>query len=415
MQKKYTVSLIGVVCAILICITLYFEYCSYQNTKKSKESAITLVSEELSINYLDGNVLNVTEENMQNTFSITNHSGETKYYYIRFSNFKGDITDSTYQITSSNPSFSPVNSTFAEKTTIVKQFAILEGETHRYVLSVSNPKNKKFSFQIEVDNEKVDHSFQNVLLSKNTILEDSDINFEESSVSGLFKKSEQYGDVYYYRGNVENNYVSFAGFLWRIVKINEDGTVKLILDSTTENMMKIREQENGASFDFFNSLVNTHLEEWYNIHLKDFDHYISSRKYCYDDSVIYDELDKVEYLANQRLLIDYRPTNICGGTEVSKKIALLTADEVMFAGGNNNENKNYYLHLDSLQRSWWTMTPNKMENNALLFYVVNADGSLGKDVSEATNLFVRPVITLLKKTKVSGEGSKEAPYEVVVN
>ena len=38
--------------------------------------------------------------------------------------------------------------------------------------------------------------------------------------------------TYYFRGAVENNYVSFAGFTWRIVRINEDGSVRLIKQDT---------------------------------------------------------------------------------------------------------------------------------------------------------------------------------------
>ena len=36
------------------------------------------------------------------------------------------------------------------------------------------------------------------------------------------------GESYYYRGAVKNNYVSFAGFTWRIIRRNGDGSVRLI-------------------------------------------------------------------------------------------------------------------------------------------------------------------------------------------
>ena len=38
---------------------------------------------------------------------------------------------------------------------------------------------------------------------------------------------------YYFRGNVKNNYVNFAGMCWRIVRIAGDGTIKLILEDAT--------------------------------------------------------------------------------------------------------------------------------------------------------------------------------------
>jgi hypothetical protein len=47
---------------------------------------------------------------------------------------------------------------------------------------------------------------------------------------GLIRLVEDSKSTYYFRGNVDTNYVSFAGFIWRVVKINDDYSVKLILD-----------------------------------------------------------------------------------------------------------------------------------------------------------------------------------------
>ena len=49
---------------------------------------------------------------------------------------------------------------------------------------------------------------------------------------GLFSAPDDYGTSYYYRGPVSNNYVSFANKTWRIVRINGDGSVRLVLDSS---------------------------------------------------------------------------------------------------------------------------------------------------------------------------------------
>ena len=40
---------------------------------------------------------------------------------------------------------------------------------------------------------------------------------------------DDYGISYYFRGNVQNNFVSFAGMCWRIVRITGDGSIKLAL------------------------------------------------------------------------------------------------------------------------------------------------------------------------------------------
>ena len=55
----------------------------------------------------------------------------------------------------------------------------------------------------------------------------------EATNGYLCKAKDAYGDSYYYRGNVINNYVLFADKYWRIVRINGDGTVRVIYDGTS--------------------------------------------------------------------------------------------------------------------------------------------------------------------------------------
>ena len=45
---------------------------------------------------------------------------------------------------------------------------------------------------------------------------------------GLFMTEDDEGESYYYRGAVKNNYVSFAGFIWRIIRRNGDGSIRMI-------------------------------------------------------------------------------------------------------------------------------------------------------------------------------------------
>ena len=45
---------------------------------------------------------------------------------------------------------------------------------------------------------------------------------------GLFMAEDDEGESYYYRGAVKNNYVSFAGFVWRIIRRNGDGSIRMI-------------------------------------------------------------------------------------------------------------------------------------------------------------------------------------------
>ena len=59
---------------------------------------------------------------------------------------------------------------------------------------------------------------------------------------GIWETQDDYGTTYYFRGAVENNYVKFADYYWRIVRINGDGSIRLIYDGTSAHA-------NGESSD----------------------------------------------------------------------------------------------------------------------------------------------------------------------
>ena len=50
----------------------------------------------------------------------------------------------------------------------------------------------------------------------------------DTETDGLYMAEDDEGESYYYHGAVKNNYVSFAGFTWRIILRNGDGSVRLI-------------------------------------------------------------------------------------------------------------------------------------------------------------------------------------------
>ena len=70
------------------------------------------------------------------------------------------------------------------------------------------------------------------------------------SNSGLYMAEDDYGKSYYYRGVVNNNYVSFAGFIWRIIRINGDGSIRMIYSGTSTS-------DTGAKTSIGTSVFNT--------------------------------------------------------------------------------------------------------------------------------------------------------------
>ena len=75
-------------------------------------------------------------------------------------------------------------------------------------------------------------------------------NIVNLSNSGLYMAEDDYGKSYYYRGVVNNNYVSFAGFIWRIIRINGDGSIRMIYSGTSTS-------DTGAKTTIGTSVFNT--------------------------------------------------------------------------------------------------------------------------------------------------------------
>ena len=55
----------------------------------------------------------------------------------------------------------------------------------------------------------------------------------ENTTGTIYQETDDNGITYYFAGAPNDNYVSFAGFYWRIIRINGDGSIRLIYDGTT--------------------------------------------------------------------------------------------------------------------------------------------------------------------------------------
>ena len=101
--------------------------------------------------------------------------------------------------------------------------------------------NKVFKSKVVVDAVATETAMDKIIASVDTtgkcptINSDGTVNVTkaESTDGYVCSASDAYGTSYYYRGNVTNNYVKFADKYWRIIRINGDGTVRVIYDGTS--------------------------------------------------------------------------------------------------------------------------------------------------------------------------------------
>ena len=293
----------------------------------------------------------------------------------------------------------------------------------------------------------------------------------------LASTEDDYGTSYYFRGAVKNNYVQFANKCWRIVRINGDGSVKLVLhnDNTSNASSPCASSNNSTTAAFarysgssytsvFNSNYNdnayigfmygatgasdyasTHantnksdilknLETWYTNNLTSYESKLADTIWCNDKSTVSGGLgygtNGTSYGAYNRLASTKQPTLKCpndnNGGKLSKftvddttngngnltyKIGLLTADEIAFAGSiAYTYNRSTYLQENTGTTWWWSLSPNYFGGGSARVWNVDS-GYLGnRGVNYGNGL--RPVISLISSTNVTGDGTSENPYVV---
>lgn len=188
-------------------------------------------------------------------------------------------------------------------------------------------------------------------------------------------------DGYYFKGNVLNNYVSFANRLFRVIRVNKDGSVKVISDDI------VSEFQWGED----SSYTNSNLDNWLD------------KKEDDNTGIYYYTLPKVEdYLVKTQFTIEeFDGKKVVDGKDsFSNYVTTLSIKDYSNANG-----KNSYLNIN---KYFWLIGTDSSNSNLY----VSEDGSLLEG-----NLYetygVRPVITFKKDTGITGgSGTKEDPYKV---
>ena len=362
-----------------------------------------VVDGDITINYLDGHKFK-SKENSKISFSVTNNSTDQKYYYIQVADTKGSNVN--YIIKSDTDL--EISGTLKSEI-LFNQISIDSNVTHNWVIEYINNGDDKYSGTIKVGTKRNENNvFSEVILDNNKVgdISLSNIGEEATIDEGLLSGKDDLGIAYYFRGKVTNNNVHFANLDWKIVKINGDGSVKLVLNGITDEISKYYDDK----YKFSEAAINDYLNTWYDEYLSEYSDYIVYNKFCND---LLQENESSTYIAYNRINTNKIPTNLCLGTVENLKIGLLTADEVMLAGGGLKDNTDYYLYIKDNTTPYWTMTSAQYRSKLYFPYVVSPKGALVNNVAGNLLRGVRPVINIIKNAKVTGNGTEENPYELV--
>ena len=369
--------------------------------------------------------------------------------------------------------------------TLTTQNISITGKYYNLTIPQTSIEGKAFTGKIYVTNHSCSTSEPAYITllkaygGKGSITELPDSAFENvttASDKGMYAKADDYTATtgmksYYYRGAVNNNWVKFGqengkDIYWRIIRINGDGSIRMIYTGTTAptestkvvmtgegtqirsgsfnssndnaeyvGYMFTEGQQHGNSTD---STIKTTIDNWYKTTTLETDSatksLVADQIFCNDRSPSSDQtaawtstVARYDYGAYGRLDKSKSPQLTCptasdkftvntsnGNGALTYPVGLITADEVAMAGGvygsrNRNTNSSYYLYTN---KDYWLGSPYYfISGGATYAFYVGSSGNLSS--TPVTNaLGARPVVSISSKAKLSGNGTYSKPYTV---
>ena len=303
-----------------------------------------------------------------------------------------------------------------------------------------------------------------------TVNEDGTINVTsaESENSLLCIAPDNYGESYYFRGDVQNNYVYFAGFYWRIIRINGDGSIRMIYDGTNvhENGKASTDRQIGKSQfnsscndnafvgymygevssstykkaheNINESIIKMFIDDWYKSNFLNtkYEYYLTDNSFLGNRSLgngtentgysTTRTLYNWYYFANSSLKTSLHgleednytiSSSTTGNMSLNYPIGLISMEEAVLGGAYNVTNNKFFLYSGT---DYWTMSADSFltSNNAAHNRIVNSSGCTGycegiaagggRTVTE--KLGVKPVINLKADSLKQGNGTISNPF-----
>ena len=244
-------------------------------TKSFKSKKLSMEVGTLKIDFAEGNAINMTNaapmtdsdglKSTPYTFTITNGGDINAYYTVSNEEELSNTLDTSYlrmKLTGSDgydSGIKTVKELGTETYKLVDEKLLATGKSVTYELRMwisqdagNDIQNKIYKSKIIVNSTSnktldtycLDNGFtklsdcmlvmnnheQTTDIAKTNIKAKGTPDFSKTATTdeGLFMAEDDEGESYYYRGTVKNNYVSFAGFIWRIIRRNGDGSIRMI-------------------------------------------------------------------------------------------------------------------------------------------------------------------------------------------
>ena len=268
LNKQHMTLVFGIICAVgLLGVGISYAWWRLSfvqdkaNTAVSKCLKLELANQSNEINLT--NMYPISDEEGRAltpfTFTLKNTCSMAAKYTLNLEMLEGTTLNSNYLAVLVNNKDIKLLSSYNTATTVIngstesrtfdtgtltpnmsKDYSISIWMDKSVTLS-DDSQNKVFKSKVVVDAVATETAMEKIIASVDTtgkcptINSDGTVNVtsEESTDGYVCSAPDAYGTSYYYRGNVTNNYVKFADKYWRIIRINGDGTVRVIYDGTS--------------------------------------------------------------------------------------------------------------------------------------------------------------------------------------
>ena len=474
MKKNY---LLGVIVLGLISLSVYSTYAMFTASVETNDivslSASTLQTESEIVEYERLTIKSKEKKVIE--YTVNNNTDNSLYYGVWYeminpSSINDDIVigkseDTTNDTLGQLSSGGNAKVLFVIENKTDSNIVVNVGVGYSSTSSLNLPTNRnliteiyKSGFNLTID------KFEElgVLINSGT----PDFNQVATTDEGIFAAEDDLGTSYYFRGASENNYVKFAGYYWRIIRINGDDTIRMIYDGTNAHANGEASEDRQVGITAFNinsdynayfgymygspesstyegthanindSTVKVAIDNWYKVNIvdKDYSQYVADAIYCNDRSLLSGTgigRDHTDYQSFNRIARrtpilkciqindKFSISSSLGNGNLTYPVGLITADEVSFAGGRSDmSNSLYYLYSGT---RYYTMTPmtcyDQYYYSELLIWVVedNTYAYNGSLFAEYVNSSygLRPVISLKSDTLFTGNGTMSSPFEIV--
>lgn len=287
---------------------------------------------------------------------------------------------------------------------------LIEAELLKEVKDPNN-KDQDCSGYVEVTKVGKEYSYTPFLVCKG--------NYEPKYLTDIVKESKQdeygngvyeMGGEYVYRGDDVKNYVSFNNQLWRIVKVDSEGDIKLVLANYTKDSYAWDDAYNedkknsvGITTDYLHTSIRKKLNDYYkNNFSKDSKSKMVSKDLCVGKYDVDDETTDIFSVEKE-----------CSITKENEKVGLLNASDYKNASLSETcsevkslgcENRNYLSNSDEFNT--WLLNSSSKSTYEVLYL----DESVNVTIASRSKKLNYVIYISNKIMILNGNGSYSKPY-----